>query len=329
MKLDKLVIYKAGCLAGFTSAWIMHQHMREGLDHPAILIVIDPELTVNNVRVVSYTYEYGEATETITVGYLATNYSREHQFLVNCEVVDNSTRVFMVGLSMPPEKAAIFAESVSSLNILDACQDTTDAYEKYFGNHAPMFGQNDPGNVLCLNDPSFTSSVSLFYGTLNCVDSIEEMPTIVQYVHANEIREFNKYSNNKEIIAALYSYRFDFMYWDAHFTTRNGILALIPEGKAIIRFKHQMIKAHKKLVRSVNIFGHTNIPMVNAPREIINEVLLELAHTNPFVIGYHDVQRKRVYTIRSVRDNIDVGEFAVSVGGTGHKNLAWYSEVIE
>ncbi len=129
--------------------------------------------------------------------------------------------------------------------------------------------------------------------------------------------------------AALDSYPFDFSLWQQWATDPQGRKELVREGKAIMRFKRQLIDRYKKRAVEGLIAG-VKIPVVNCPAVIVSEVVGELSIGYPFAAGYQDGGGVRSWSLRSNGDDgDDVSIIAARFGGGGHRNAAGFSTPLD
>jgi hypothetical protein len=123
---------------------------------------------------------------------------------------------------------------------------------------------------------------------------------------------------SREINAALSSYPYDFRLWDSFTQDR-----LVEEGRAILRYEHEMVGklvAEKALVR----FQGQTVPAVQSA--ILNSQIGErLSGQHPFVIIWHDRDGRRYFSLRSREDGPDVEAIAKQYGGGGHTHAAGFS----
>jgi oligoribonuclease NrnB/cAMP/cGMP phosphodiesterase (DHH superfamily) len=123
---------------------------------------------------------------------------------------------------------------------------------------------------------------------------------------------------SREINAALSSHPYDFRLWDSFTQDR-----LIEEGRAILRYEHEMVSklvAEKTLVT----FQGRTVPAVQSA--ILNSQIGErLSGQYPFVIIWHDRDGRRYFSLRSREDGPDVGAIAKQYGGGGHTHAAGFS----
>jgi oligoribonuclease NrnB/cAMP/cGMP phosphodiesterase (DHH superfamily) len=123
---------------------------------------------------------------------------------------------------------------------------------------------------------------------------------------------------SREINAALSSHPYDFRLWDS-FTKDK----LVEEGRAILRYEHEMVSklvAEKTLVT----FQGQTVPAVQSA--ILNSQIGErLSGRFPFVIIWHDRDGRRYFSLRSREDGPDVEAIAKQHGGGGHTHAAGFS----
>jgi hypothetical protein len=123
---------------------------------------------------------------------------------------------------------------------------------------------------------------------------------------------------SREVNAALSSYPYDFRLWES-FTEE----ALIAEGRAILRYEHELVE---RLVREhvLVVFEGQTVPAVHSA--ILNSQIGErLSGEYPFVIIWHDRDGRRYFSLRSREDGPDVEAIARRYGGGGHRHAAGFS----
>jgi nanoRNase/pAp phosphatase (c-di-AMP/oligoRNAs hydrolase) len=111
---------------------------------------------------------------------------------------------------------------------------------------------------------------------------------------------------------------------------RRSVVALesmIQEGEAIMRYRRDLIEQHKKRVEDgrVQIGGH-DVKIVECTcREIVGDLLNEMAVGEPFVASYYMQAERMVFSLRSEEGAVDVSEVAEVYGGGGHVNSAGFT----
>jgi oligoribonuclease NrnB/cAMP/cGMP phosphodiesterase (DHH superfamily) len=129
---------------------------------------------------------------------------------------------------------------------------------------------------------------------------------------------------SQEVSAALRSYKPFFEVWD-EFMTGLGLEKLKAEGVAILRYQQRQIEMSlAQEIQTIEIGGYT-VPCVNCTH-LISELGNELAKGNPFAALYFDTgDGKRVFSLRSNSEGVDVAEIAKMYGGGGHRNAAGFT----
>lgn len=152
----------------------------------------------------------------------------------------------------------------------------------------------------------------------------QKPPWLVDYT---EDRDFwrHQLEDSEAVNAALRSHPLDFNLWDGF--AKQHPADFTREGEAIRRREKQIVDEHAKNACEVEMDGHT-ILVVNAT-VLYSEIAGVLAKGRPFGAGYYDRNDgKRVWSLRSASDGVDVSVIAKAHGGGGHKHAAGYEEEI-
>ncbi|MBF0471986.1 MAG: phosphoesterase [Gammaproteobacteria bacterium] len=126
--------------------------------------------------------------------------------------------------------------------------------------------------------------------------------------------------------AALGSYPFVFEQWHHWIEAGEaGWRQLREEGQSINRYRRKLIERYKSKSFMGEIAGY-RVPIVNAPAELMSELLGELAVGHPFAAGYMQGEERQGWSLRSdgARGE-DVSVIAARFGGGGHRNAAGFS----
>lgn len=125
----------------------------------------------------------------------------------------------------------------------------------------------------------------------------------------------------KEVNAALRSYQLDFDVWDALSTQSPADLAR--EGAAIMREQQKVVDSAVRNAGEDDIGGH-RVPVVNATY-MVSEIGHALCQGKPFSATYFvDKDGRKVYSLRSTDEGLDVSAIAKQYGGGGHRNAAGF-----
>ncbi len=155
----------------------------------------------------------------------------------------------------------------------------------------------------------------------------DEVPQLLLHVQDQDLWNFDL-EGSKDINSALMSYPFGFELWHEVVTSTERFNTLLSEGKAINRFRREMIDSYKERAVMGRIAGF-EVPVVNCPRAIISELVGELSEGHPFAAGYQDKGEKRSWSLRSSRNGgEDVAKIAGLFGGGGHQNAAGFGSAI-
>jgi len=147
-------------------------------------------------------------------------------------------------------------------------------------------------------------------------------PALIVHIQDRDLWTF-AFPETREIIAALFSYPYEFEVWDGLMNTLTKDLR--KEGKAIER-KH--FKDLEELLiansRHMVIGGH-RVPVANIPHFFASDAGHRLGEGVPFAATYMDTKDGRAFSLRSSQDGgIDVSEIAKRYGGGGHRNAAGF-----
>jgi oligoribonuclease NrnB/cAMP/cGMP phosphodiesterase (DHH superfamily) len=152
----------------------------------------------------------------------------------------------------------------------------------------------------------------------------QEWPLLLEYLQDRDLWLWQM-PDSQAVSAAIRSYPFDFDVWAKWMQADNSVRALKTEGAAILRYQQQCVnEAMARPVELVEIGGH-RVPCVNCTH-LIGELGNELAKGHPFAALYFDTtEGKRVFSLRSTPEGVDVSEVAKSYGGGGHRNAAGFT----
>jgi oligoribonuclease NrnB/cAMP/cGMP phosphodiesterase (DHH superfamily) len=142
-------------------------------------------------------------------------------------------------------------------------------------------------------------------------------PWLLQYVQDKDLWTW-KLPLSREISAGLNSYPYDFAVWDS---LKKETLE--QEGRAILRFEHEMVGKvlpHAVLVR----FEGATVPCVQSAI-LTSQIGERLSPGRPFCLIWHDREGRRYFSLRSEEKGADVAKIAVKYGGGGHTHAAGFS----
>ena len=171
-----------------------------------------------------------------------------------------------------------------------------------------------------LNESGATLTYEFLHGDL------QSAPLLFHYLKDRDLWRW-ELPDSKAISEAIRSYPTTFDQWLEWAVSDDALLALVPEGTAILRHVGKRVQALcKDNVRWYRIGGY-DIPAVNTPlygSEIGNALAEEYGDKAPFAACYSlqsDGQWR--WELRSI-GAFNVGEVAKSLGGGGHTNAAGF-----
>lgn len=130
--------------------------------------------------------------------------------------------------------------------------------------------------------------------------------------------------SSEDVTAGLMAHPQEFELWQRICESDAMLGELITEGRAINRYRHQLIEQYRSQVVSGTIAGH-QVPIVNCPRAIVSELLGDLADGQPFAAAYTDRGQTRQWSLRSRDGGLNVADIAELFGGGGHPKAAGFS----
>jgi uncharacterized protein len=154
----------------------------------------------------------------------------------------------------------------------------------------------------------------------------EPLPHLLACVQDRDLWQF-RIADSQHINSALASYPFDFAQWHQWALRGEALQDLIQEGRAINRYRDQMIALHADRAVIGEIAGYS-VPIVNCPVAIVSELVGQLARDYPFAAGYTDKGCKRGWSLRSTAQGLNVADIAVRFGGGGHPRAAGFATAI-
>jgi len=151
----------------------------------------------------------------------------------------------------------------------------------------------------------------------------KEIPKLFLYAQDRDLWKWEM-PHSREVSAALRIQPKDFERW-RHFCNVSVLDRLIPEGQAILAYQNQCVDSIAKSneIPEIKINGYS-VPIINCTH-LLSETIGRLAVGKPFAIGYFDTKDKRIFSLRSAPDGVDVAEIAKQHGGGGHKHAAGFT----
>jgi oligoribonuclease NrnB/cAMP/cGMP phosphodiesterase (DHH superfamily) len=163
------------------------------------------------------------------------------------------------------------------------------------------------------------SGAVLSYKYFNNITKDSEVPTAYLYIEDRDLWKF-KMRHTKEFNMALFSYPYDFKYWDEKLS--ESVESIINDGAAIKRKFDKDIKEF--LSNPDNILyqqiGGIIVPAVNLPYFYASESANIISEGHAFGAAFYETRQGYVYSLRAKEtSDVDVSQIAVLYGGGGHK----------
>ena len=156
----------------------------------------------------------------------------------------------------------------------------------------------------------------------------EPVPKIVEMVQDRDLWKF-LLPYTREFAAYLFSFDYDFEAWDEIATAvehPSSFAHCVAQGQAIERKHHKDVAELLAITTRSMVIGGFTIPVANIPYTMSSDAANILAKHNRFGACYYDnAEGRRVFSLRSTEDGIDVSEVAVMYGGGGHKHAAGFT----
>lgn len=152
-----------------------------------------------------------------------------------------------------------------------------------------------------------------------------EIPLLLSYIQDRDLWQW-KMQDSKAISAALQALPMEFERWE-RYLDNNNIPELKVKGAAIVEYQNQQLENQTKPenICMVEIAGY-KVPCINTSH-LTSEIGNKISAGHPFAAMYLDTSDKRIYSLRSSAEGIDVSVIAKKFGGGGHFHAAGFSVV--
>ena len=217
--------------------------------------------------------------------------------------VDDETNVIIVDFSYPRRDLEALNLATRSLHVIDHHQS---AQKELAGLPYCRFDMNKSGALMAWE---------MYMDTI-------PTPALIKHISDRDLWQF-KMADTKAVTAALMTLPFDTDVWRNYIF--DDIQPLIDKGEVILNYQESLVE---KIVSSDEVFmtdiaGHV-VPCVNT-RHLISEIGHLICDGFAFAAMYFETDEKRVYSLRSNENGIDVSEIAKQFGGGGHRHAAGFS----
>ncbi|NRB39167.1 MAG: hypothetical protein HRU20_11975 [Pseudomonadales bacterium] len=150
----------------------------------------------------------------------------------------------------------------------------------------------------------------------------EPVPLLLAYIQDKDIWQW-KLPSSKEVTAALQTLPMEFPSWEVYLDDKK-VEDLIAMGASIVSYQTlQIQKITSGDLPMAEIAGFT-VPCINLT-QLHSDVGNVLCQGHAFAAMYMDLADKRVYSLRSSAEGVDVSDIAKKFGGGGHKHAAGFS----
>ncbi|HVS35886.1 MAG TPA: DHHA1 domain-containing protein [Gemmataceae bacterium] len=149
-------------------------------------------------------------------------------------------------------------------------------------------------------------------------------PWLVDYVEDRDLWSWTL-PESRAINACLASWPKSFKEWSLLASDSTATTYFAEQGAAILRYQAQLVERAVANAVEQEIDGH-KVLVTNATC-LISEIGEQLAKGRPFSATFFiRSDDKRIWSLRSAPDGIDVSEVAKRHGGGGHRNAAGFEE---
>lgn len=151
----------------------------------------------------------------------------------------------------------------------------------------------------------------------------EPAPNVIKHIQDRDLWKF-ELEGTREIIAALYSYPFDFEMWDTFIA--DGGAQLFTIGEHVLRAHNNLVTSALNIPpREMTIAGY-GVPVLNVGPNLASDVGADLCIWEPFSATYFDTHNHRIFSLRSLKgeNSVHVGDIAKTFGGGGHRNASGF-----
>ena len=185
--------------------------------------------------------------------------------------------------------------------------------------HHKTAQQNLAGLDYCIFDLSKSGAVL----TWQTLFGQQPLPLLLAYIQDRDLWQW-QLDDSKAVSAALQTLPMKFELWQRYLNDDN-INELIVKGNTIVEYQNQQIAKVPVAdqLPLADIAGY-KVPCINATH-LISEIGDKISQGHPFVALYFETSDKRVYSLRSASDGVDVSEIAKKFGGGGHFHAAGFA----
>lgn len=285
-----LVIYHANCADGFSAAWCFHNYLPDNYDfHPGVYSQNPPDCTDRIVYLVDFSY-------------------KREVVKIMCE---EATQVILID----HHKTAI--ENLAGLQV---------TYHNFFAytdinRSGAMLAWDYLHNRRVIESEVVTEKPGSDY--------YDAPPLLLDYIQDRDLWTF-KFPLTRAISASVFSYEYTFENWDKLMSSDQVDLTKISvAGIAIERKHHKDVAELVKVCQRIMTIGDHNVPAASIPYTLTSDAGILMASNYYsgalFAACYWDTADRRIFSLRSANNGMDVSTIASQYGGGGHRNAAGFS----
>lgn len=154
----------------------------------------------------------------------------------------------------------------------------------------------------------------------------DPMPPLLDYIEDRDLWNFNL-PFTREIMQAVFSRELTFENVDELMRYKKADInkTLLFEGKVLTKkYETDLAKVIKSSTREIEI-GNYIVPCCNCNSMFSSDAGNKLSQDKPFAATYYDTRKKRIFSLRSNENGLDVSAIAKLYGGGGHKHAAGFA----
>jgi len=241
--------------------------------------------------------------------------------------IDGGEDVYVVDFCYEPDELRWLADRAGKLVILDHHETSAGWLVDVFGDEVEMsvdgidspFGTNDDAGhwLVCDQQRSGATLAGWYIG--------DPGPPFVRFIEDRDLWRW-RLEGTAEVFAAVTSRPYTLEAYDELASMFAD--ELIGEGRAIARYREQLIEQTIATAWQQTVLGHDDIWVAAAPYAIGSDVAGRLAEREPVRFAAYFVQygNRRKYGLRSTERGMNVAHIAETAGGGGHPHAAGFEE---
>jgi len=165
--------------------------------------------------------------------------------------------------------------------------------------------------------PNTVGPIEMYDG----VATVDSVPWLVAYTEDRDLWRW-ELDDSREVNAAIQLRPYTVEAWQ-EMADEELPHTMAAQGKTILRYQQTVVEKHVAGAHLANIGGQ-EVPCVNATT-LVSEIGHALCQGEPFAAMYFETGGKRVYSLRSDEQGLDVSVIAKRYGGGGHQHAAGFT----